>query len=414
MTGQLQDVPNPGSQPLLQQTLRDLKFGDFQQRWEATKILGRIGTPAIDPLIAILEDVEADPEVQWFVARILGQFDTTVVIDALVNCLQRIHPASTDDHGSVQQMIAVALGNLGQSAIVPLVHLLETDSLRLLVTSALAQIRHIDTLPALLQVADDPHPEVRTCAIEALGSFHDPRVPPVLLNALEDTHATVRKEALAALGMRRDLQGELNLVKHLQPLLWDIRAEVSQQAQIALGRLGTDEAATALFEQVQSATTPLPLKRDGVRALAWIETPVSFNYLQQIFQQADNEDIENIDRQSLCQEIVQVLGRVNQPENKGLATDILVNLLHHSQIVIQSTQIQQLIASALGQLGQSQAIEPLIQLLSTDHTGVQLHCIAALKQLNAQSAHERLTHLSRQTNLPLLMKNGIDVALSEW
>jgi HEAT repeat protein len=236
----------------------------------------------------------------------------------------------------------------------------------------------------------------------------------VLLNALEDTHATVRKEALAALGMRRDLQGELNLVKHLQPLLWDIRAEVSQQAQIALGRLGTDEAATALFEQVQSATTPLPLKRDGVRALAWIETPVSFNYLQQIFQQADNEDIENIDRQSLCQEIVQVLGRVNQPENKGLATDILVNLLHHSQIVIQSTQIQQLIASALGQLGQSQAIEPLIQLLSTDHTGVQLHCIAALKQLNAQSAHERLTHLSRQTNLPLLMKNGIDVALSEW
>jgi HEAT repeat protein len=127
MTGQLQDVPNPGSQPLLQQTLRDLKFGDFQQRWEATKILGRIGTPAIDPLIAILEDREADPEVQWFVARILGQFDTSVVIHALVSCLQRIHPAASDDHASVQKMIAVALGNLGQSAIVPLTRLLETD-----------------------------------------------------------------------------------------------------------------------------------------------------------------------------------------------------------------------------------------------------------------------------------------------
>jgi HEAT repeat protein len=414
MNGQLQNVPNPGSQPLLQQALKDLKFGDFQQRWEATQILGRIGMPAIDPLITILEDGEADPEVQWFVARILGQFDTAVVINALVSCLQRIHPAASDDHASVQQMIAVALGNLGQSAIVPLTRLLETDSLRPFATEALAQIRHIETIPALLQVVDDANPQVRTDAIEALGSFHDPRVPPVLLNALQDTHGSVRKEALAALGMRRDLQEELNLVKHLQPLLWDIRAEVSQQAQMALARLATDEAATALFEQVQSATPPLPLKRDGVRALAWIETPVSLNYLQQIFQQADKGSIEKTDQQSLCQEIVQVLGRVNQPEMKELATDILVSLLHHSQIVVQSIQIQQLIASALGQLGQTQAIDPLIQLLSTDHTGVQLHCIAALKQLNAESAYEQLTHLSQQNNLPFLLKNGIDMALSEW
>jgi HEAT repeat protein len=55
-------------------------------------------------------------------------------------------------------------------------------------------------VPALLQVVDDANPQVRTYAIEALGSFHDPRIPPLLLNALQDTHATVRKEALAALG----------------------------------------------------------------------------------------------------------------------------------------------------------------------------------------------------------------------
>ena len=94
MSSQLHNVSNPESQQLLQQALRDLESGDFQQRWEATKTLGRIGSAAIDPLVAILEDVEADPEVQWFVARILGQFDTEVVINALVNCLQQTHPRS--------------------------------------------------------------------------------------------------------------------------------------------------------------------------------------------------------------------------------------------------------------------------------------------------------------------------------
>ncbi|MGB3535469.1 MAG: HEAT repeat domain-containing protein [Microcoleaceae cyanobacterium] len=414
MSGQLQDLSTSGSQQLLQQALRDLKFGDFHTRWEATKVLGRIGIPAIKPLITILEDVEADSEVQWFVARILGQFDTEEVVNALVNSLQRINPAASDEEMSVKQMIAVALANVGESAIFPLTNLLKTESLRQLATEALAQIRHVETIPALLQVTNDPNPQIRTCAIEALGSFHDPRVPPVLLNALQDTHATVRKEALAALGMRRDLQIELNLVKHLQPLLWDIRPEVSQQAQMALARFGTDEAAMALFEQIQTNSTPLPLKRDGVRALAWIETSVSLNYLNQIFQQAENWETEKIAQFPLCQEIIRVLGRVGKPEIKPIATDLLIELLNRSHAAIQSVQIQQLVASALGQLGQVHGIDSLIQLLSTTDTGVQLHCIAALKQLNAQLAHQQLTHLARQSDLPSLLKNGIDIALSEW
>jgi HEAT repeat protein len=414
MSGQWQDVSDTKSQPLLQQALSDLQFGDFQQRWEATKILNRIGEAAIEPLIAILEDVEADPEVQWFVARSLGQFETQPVIAALINGLQRSHHNESEEQTAVKQMIGVALGNLGKSAIAPLTNLLKTDSLRLIVTEALAQIRHVETIPALLQVSDDTNSQVRAVAIEALGSFHDPRVPPVLLNALQDTHAAVRKEAIAALGMRRDLQTELNLVEHLKPLLWDIRPEVAQMAQMALGRLGTDEAATALFEQVQATITPMSLKRDGVRALAWIETPVSLNYLSEIFQQAQSWDAEKTTQFPLCQEMIRMLGRVNSPQIKPLATDILVDLLNTSDGAIQSVQIQQLIASALGQLRQPRAIDALIQLLSTANTGVQLHCIAALKQLNPESAHERLTHLSRQTDLPSLLKNGIDVALSEW
>lgn len=415
MSGQWQDVSDVKSQPLLQQALSDLQFGDFQQQWEATKILNRMGNAAIQPLITILEDVETDPEVQWFVARSLGQFETQEVINALVSSLQRTHHDSdSDEQAGVQQMIGVALGNLGKSAITPLTDLLKTESLRRLATEALAQIRQVETIPALLQVSQDSDPQVRAVAIEALGSFHDPRVPPVLLNALQDTHAAIRKEAIAALGVRGDLQTQLNLVKQLKPLLWDIRAEVSQQAQIALARLGTDEAAAALFEQIQATPTPMSLKRDGVRALAWIETPVSLNYLSEIFQQAQGWETEKNTQFPLSQEIVRMLGRVNSSELKPKATEILVGLLNRSEIATQSVQMQQLIASALGQLGQPQAMDALIQLLSTANTGVQLHCIAALKQLNAQSAHQRLTHLSRQADLPLLLKNGIDIALAEW
>ncbi len=57
---------------LLKLALSILEMGDFQQRWEITKVLTHLGNVAIPPLIEILEDEDAEEELRWYAARTLA------------------------------------------------------------------------------------------------------------------------------------------------------------------------------------------------------------------------------------------------------------------------------------------------------------------------------------------------------
>ena len=76
--------------------------------------------------------------------------------------------------------------------------LLAEPKYRKLAARSLAYIRRSQTLPALLNLAEDSDFEIRAIALKAIGSFRDRRVPPVLINALQDPVASVRKEAAIA------------------------------------------------------------------------------------------------------------------------------------------------------------------------------------------------------------------------
>src|SRR4028118_1555477 len=65
-----------------------LDAGDFQERWEVAKVFPKLGAIAIAPLIELLEDDEADLEMRWFAARILGEFNDPVVVTSLVELLR--------------------------------------------------------------------------------------------------------------------------------------------------------------------------------------------------------------------------------------------------------------------------------------------------------------------------------------
>lgn len=217
----------------------------------------------------------------------------------------------------------------------------------------------------MLTVVNDPNSKIRAIAIEALGSFHDPRVIPILLEALNDPVADVRKQAVIGLGVRLNLLENINLVEKLKPLLWDIRPEVCQQTQLALARLKTDEAATALFEQVQSQSVPISLKIDGVRSLGWIETAKSLDYLQEILLTFDpqfnlNSNPETIEKITLVREIIPCIGRFETLELRKQAHQILVNFINSNHPAISDPKTKQLIALELGKLGLIEAINPLI------------------------------------------------------
>ncbi len=385
---------------LLQLALSILEMGDFQQRWEITKVLTNLGNIAIPPLIDILEDEEAEEELRWYAARTLGEFRHPDVIAPLVELLK------TEENEELKAMACAALGQMDTLAIAPISQLLIDENTRLLAVRSLFYIQHPDTILPLLSVVADPQPAVRAVAIEALSRFHDQRVPPVLLKALDDLASTVRQAAVQGLGSRPDLCEALDLVTKLQPKLNDLNENVSCAAAIALSRMGGDKAAQHLFAVLISPQTPLKLQLEIIRAFSWMQTLSAVKYLQQAINQCTSKVI--------CQEIVTVLGRVQQPQLTKLATEILLETLQSKQKTTEIASIKSAIALSLGQLGKIEAIESLILLLAHEDPVVRLHAIAALKNLNSEIAHQQLQHFANDTTLTPELQQGIAIALAEW
>lgn len=381
---------------VLNLALNVLENSDFQERWEVAKLIPKLGESAIGPLIAILQDEEADLELRWFVIRVLGSFNHPIVITTLLDFLK------TAEDAELAAMAAATLSSLGDTAIEALSSLLLVPESRLLATKALAQIRRPQTIMSLLSVVSDPDAAIRATAIEAVSSFHEPRIIAVLIEALNDLAATVRKEAVIGLGLRADLGQELDLINQLKPLLYDFNVEVCQQSAIALGRLGTDEAVQALFEVLLSAATPLPLQLELIRVLGWMETEKSIDCLQQTLK------ISTVDS---ALEIVRVLGRLDQSDFKAKAAQILRDFLNSQHPSVQSNLVKQALAQSWGELGYIGAIDALVGLLAEPAISVRLHVIAALK--NFPSSHQQLEQLATQQLTPAL-KEGIAIALCEW
>ncbi|MBR8833996.1 MAG: HEAT repeat domain-containing protein [Stigonema ocellatum SAG 48.90 = DSM 106950] len=352
---------------LLELALSILTMGDFQQRWEIAKVFSNLGTIAISPLIEILEDDDADEELRWYVTRILGDIKNPEAIPPLLELLK------TNDHEEFRAMAAAALGQIGTVAISALSSLLKDEETRLLAVRSLSYIRHTQTIIPLLSVVQDPQIAVRVAAIEALGSFHDGRVPPVLLNALGDVTAVVRREAVIGLGYRPDLCSELDLVTKLQQRLYDVNQDVCCAAAIALSRMGCDTAAYHLFQVLVSQNTPLKLQLETIRALISVGKLSGLEFLQQALNQVQSL--------TLWQEIVRVLGRVNSPTLTDKAAEILLEMLQSKHPAVEIASIRSAIALSLGQLATIQAWEPLMTMLADQDPQVRLHAIAALKNL---------------------------------
>ncbi|MGI8503026.1 MAG: HEAT repeat domain-containing protein [Hassallia sp.] len=385
---------------LLELSLSILEMGDFQQRWEIAKVFVRLGNVAITRLIEILQDEDAEDDLRWYAVRILGDLKNPIAIASLVEFLK------SSENEELKAIAAGALGQIGQSAIAALSELLTEEDTRVLAVRSLSYIRQTKIIAPLLTVVQDPLVEVRAIAIEALSSFHDPRVPPILLKALNDVAGAVRREAVLGLSVRSDLHQELDLVRKLQPRLHDFDLEVAQAAAIALSRMGSDEAAQHLFLVLISPLTPIKLQIEIIRALSWMKTSSSLEYLQQAFDQLSLE--------TLWLKIVTVLGRVSDSTLTEKATVILLSIVRSQHPAVEIASIKSAIALSLGQLGNIKAIEPLISLLTDNNQLVRLHVVAALKNLAPETAYQQLQQSLSNPALTPDLRKGVTAALAEW
>ncbi|MEM1367046.1 MAG: HEAT repeat domain-containing protein [Cyanobacteria bacterium P01_H01_bin.15] len=349
---------------LVDMVLMALVQGDFNQRWELTKLLPKLGGIVQTPLIQLLRDPNAETEARWFAVRILGGLPSPEVVIALTELL------STAEE-ELAQIAAETLAQIGPAAVDGLGALLADANIRLWVVQALRVIRTSETVPWLLPIVNDAEPQIRSLALETLGSFRDASLTPYFLQALQDSAMAPRREAVIILGRRSDLLSTVNLVELLQPLLHDVHPEICQQAALSLGRLGTPLAADILFQTAADPQTPPWLFASLVRALGWIGTEASVQYLGALT--ADVAEISLL-------EIVQMLGRQNGSQLAIPASQALGQLLVQSR-VMDSGPLKTAIASALGQLGCVESIPALQSLGQDPEHRVRLYAQSALNKL---------------------------------
>lgn len=382
---ELNKLPNNQQKQLLNWALEILEKGDFQERWEIAKIFPYFGTTAVEPLIEIIENEESDTELCWFAGRIIGEFNSPQVINVLVNLLK------TSQNEELNAMAANALGNMGMPAIEVLSNLLSDPESRLFAVRSLTQIRHPQIIKPLLNIVKDPHPEVRTIAIEALYTFHDLRVVPVLVEALNDTAASVRKEATIGIGLCADLVGLEKSVNLLKNRLWDFNIDVCKEAASALARIKTPAAAAALYYILQSPSTPEILEIEIVRSFGWMATPEAIEYLGEALAFQTQIYPHQI---TIAKEIISVLGRIQNSNQSHRISQILTQAFKSNSPLIQNSTIKGTIALALGQLKDKHSLETLIDLVADTDEIVRLHALAALKQIAAPTTIQNLEILA--------------------
>jgi HEAT repeat protein len=341
--------------------LQVLIQGDFDQQWEIAKIISKLGDIAIQPLLDLLNDNDIDLEDRWVVARILGDFHQPQVVTALIELIQQ------QEDLELTEIATSALTKIGVPAISALTDLLATPD-RHVAIATLAQIRHSRTIEPLIQVIDDADPQLRSLVVEALGSFHDPRIPPLLLAKLTDLNANVRKAAVTALCLRSDLAAELDLSQQLRPLLFDLNLAVCQATALGLARLPDLQNIEVLTAVLLSPQTPIELQSSVILALGWIGTKPTIDSLIAALPQAAT---------SLAPEIVIAIGKTER--DRVYASQILV---HYLQTAVPSAAIiKQEIAMALGNLGNPDIVQDLSQLLNDPDDRVKLYAINAISKL---------------------------------
>lgn len=399
-------------------------YGDFHQRWEAAKSLGRLGAGVVPALVALLDrelgpDEDEDEDLQWFVARLLGEVQHPDGVAALVALVQGV-----GERPEVAATAMVALAQGGPRVLPELTQLLQVASTRRLAIQGLAQIQHPSVIELLLPWTQDAEVGIRGAALEALayggqsdGSEApfpgDRRVLGVLTAALTDLDASVRQIAIAGIGARARRLGSLQrqgyqgtqggnpeemayldqLTVHLGSMLYDLKLAVSLQAAIALGRLGTPAALEHLVQALAQSLAQ-PLRLQILRALGWNPTPEAIAALGQELQQLTPPPGSPSftlapEEQVLAREAIAILGRMESETARAQAAQILVDwvLLVDTQgsagqaSRVLSPSIKEAIALSLGWLGQPQGIAVLTPWLDDSTDSVRFHAIAALKRL---------------------------------
>jgi HEAT repeat protein len=188
-----------GVEPLIEALSDDHMF----VRSDAAGSLAMIGIPALDALILAIQGIRRGDLVRNIILsmRMRGQAESALVrigapaVEPLLGVLE-------DNYGSLNQNVANALARIGdRRAIEPLIALLRnnSDSKRWVAARTLGEMKAASAVQPLIAALQDNFKFVRKYAAVALGQIGDTRAIGPLSTLLSDSDEDVRSEAQAAL-----------------------------------------------------------------------------------------------------------------------------------------------------------------------------------------------------------------------
>ena len=386
--GLLELDPSLDSAEILAWSLQVLAQGDFADSWQVAKVLPKLGDLTIQPLLDLLQDTELAAATHWCVGRILGESQSDLVVAGVIQQL------SQDPSAELAEILVRILTDMGAPAIQQLTELLAVPHQRKAAVLALGHIRHSYTIEPLISVVNDPDAKIRTVAIEALGSFHDVRVPPILITALTDLDRNVRRVAVISLGMRPELATAMQLVDRIAPLLQDLDPGVYLAVAAVLGRMGNEAAAIALGYCYQKNTCPLDLRKQIVSAWGAIDLPISLNYLRQVLWSANDQT---------AMVAVRSLGQL---KNQQPAVAQLLSEYLQKPAANNSPRLRQELTVVLGNIPHLLGVENIVRLLADPDERVRWQAIYCLQQGGAEVV-EKLQQLAQAQTTPNDLLAGV-------
>ncbi|HLV37690.1 MAG TPA: HEAT repeat domain-containing protein [Spirillospora sp.] len=364
--------------------------------------LVRIGQPAVEPLMAVLDD--PNPNVRSGAARVLGKIGDLRALGSLIfrlrydsdvevrkSAVWALHMGGARSVGPLIEALCdpdewvrfgavIVLAKIGEPAVEPLISALQ-DNLPIVRANAaetLGRIADYRAADALVKALLDPDDDVWQQAAVSLGRLRDARAVRHLIRIVESPDSGLRTKAVKALGHIRD-------VRAVDPLIEVVYHEHDRWMRLfaieALGRIGDIRAIEALVDCAYDDSRDVRTK--AIVTLGEFETALATDALYSIF---EDMDLDAEDQQTALFE----LGKRGDPR----AVDGLIDLLQFDPKVDNRIYA----ALVLGEIGGSDAVDSLIDALCDDVPDVADHALKSLVKLGRSATEPLLHNLHESTN----------------
>jgi len=226
--------------------LEKLDTQSAREKWTLIRIFGKIGEPAVMPLIDSLGS--RDKEVTKLTIRILGDIKDSRSVKPLVAMLDR------DDY-NIRNDACESLGKIADTTVFGDVSLRMGDSVEVVRKSAavaLGRMKDERAIPYLVRGMSDPHFGVRMASANSLVEIGEPSVKSLLLENAEEPAMNL---AIEALGKLKSKQAILPVLEKLKAEDWSTRAF----AVVALCQIGDPRGMRAVRAMEKGEKHPFVL-----------------------------------------------------------------------------------------------------------------------------------------------------------